>query len=133
MSERRILRCKPTLRPEQRDENRQNETQQPDHPASLRDSVPSSTWICDATKEAQDLIRSDTKAAVDIYKEGTGDKTSADDLLAWLKEPGMMEWNLEPQGTMKFANHLFKTGTLKTQPKFWTDYYLPIAHDLKGS
>ncbi|HMH72968.1 MAG TPA: ABC transporter substrate-binding protein, partial [Bradyrhizobium sp.] len=62
-----------------------------------------------------------------------GDKTATDDLLAWLKEPGMMEWNLEPQGTMKFANHLFKTGTLKTQPKAWTDYYLPVAHDLKGN
>jgi len=34
---------------------------------------------------------------------------------------------------MKFAAHLFKTGTLKTQPKAWTDYYLPVAHDLKGS
>jgi NitT/TauT family transport system substrate-binding protein len=88
--------------------------------------------VRDATKEAQDLIRNDTRTAVDIYKEVTGDKTSADDLLAWLKEPGMMEWNLEPQGTMKFANHLFKTGTLKTQPKAWTDYYLPVAHDLKG-
>jgi NitT/TauT family transport system substrate-binding protein len=86
-----------------------------------------------ATKEAQDLIRSDTKLAVDIYKEITGDKTSAEDLLAWLKEPGMMEWNLEPQGTMKFANHLFKTGTLKKQPSAWTDYYLSVAHDLKGS
>ena len=50
-----------------------------------------------------------------------------------LKEPGMMEWNLEPQGTMKFAAHLFKTGTLKNQPKAWTDYYLPVAHDLKGN
>jgi NitT/TauT family transport system substrate-binding protein len=89
--------------------------------------------VRDATKEAQDLIRSDTRTAVDIYKEITGDKTSVDDLLAWLKEPGMMEWNLEPQGTMKFAAHLYKTGTLKTQPKAWTDYYLPIAHDLKGS
>lgn len=89
--------------------------------------------VRDATKEAQDLIRSDTKTAVDIYKEITGDKTSADDLLAWLKEPGMMEWNLQPQGTMKFANHLFKTGTLKNQPKAWTDYYLPVAHDLKGN
>jgi len=88
--------------------------------------------VRDATKEAQDLIRSDTKTAVEIYKEVTGDKTSVDDLLAWLKEPGMMEWNLQPQGTMKFANHLFKTGTLKTQPKAWTDYYLPVAHDLKG-
>ena len=89
--------------------------------------------VRDATKEAQDLIRSDTKTAVEIYKEITGDKTSVEDLLAWLKEPGMMEWNLQPQGTMKFAAHLFKTGTLKTQPKAWTEYYLPIAHDLKGN
>jgi NitT/TauT family transport system substrate-binding protein len=89
--------------------------------------------VRDATKEAQDLIRSDTRTAVEIYKEITGDKTSSEDLLAMLKQPGMMEWNLEPQGTMKLATHLFKTGTLKTQPKAWTDYYLPIAHDLKGS
>ena len=89
--------------------------------------------VRDATREAQDLIRSDTKAAVEIYKEITGDRTGVEDLLAWLKEPGMMEWNLEPQGTMKFAAHLYKTGTLKTQPKAWTDYYLPVAHDLKGN
>ena len=89
--------------------------------------------VREATKEAQDLIRSDTKTAVEIYKEITGDKTSVEDLLAWLKEPGMMEWNLEPQGTMKFAAHLYRTGTLKTQPKAWTDYYLPVAHDLKGN
>lgn len=89
--------------------------------------------VRDATKEAHDLIRNDTKAAVDIYKEVTGDKTSAEDLLAFLKEPGMMEWNLEPQGTMKFANHLHKIGTIKTQPKAFTDYYLPVAADLKGN
>lgn len=89
--------------------------------------------VRDATKEAHDLIRNDTRTAVEIYKEVTGDKTATDDVLAWLKEPGMMEWNLEPQRTMKFANHLFKTGTLKTQPKAWTDYYLPVAHDLKGN
>ena len=89
--------------------------------------------VRDATKEAQDLIRNDTRTAVEIYKEVTGDKTPTDDLLAWLKEPGMMEWNLEPQGTMKFATHLYKIGTLKAQPKAWTDYYLPVAHDLKGS
>jgi NitT/TauT family transport system substrate-binding protein len=89
--------------------------------------------VRDATKEAQDLIRSDTKAAVEIYKEITGDKTSVEDLLAWLKEPGMMEWNLQPQGTMKFAAHLHKVGTLKALPKAWTDYYLPVAHDLKGN
>jgi hypothetical protein len=35
--------------------------------------------------------------------------------------------------TTKFAAHLFKVGTLKTMPKAFTDYYLPVAHDLKGS
>ena len=86
-----------------------------------------------ASKEAQDLIRNDTKAAVEIYKEVTGDKTSVDDLLAWLKEPGMMEYNLAPQGTMKFAAHLHKTGTLKTLPKDWKEYYLPASSDLAGN
>lgn len=89
--------------------------------------------VREATKEAHALIRNDTRTAVEIYKEITGDKTPVEDLLAWLKEPGMMEWNLEPQGTMKFATHLHKIGTLKSQPKAWTDYYLPVAHDLKGS
>jgi NitT/TauT family transport system substrate-binding protein len=86
-----------------------------------------------ASKEAHDFIRSNTSEAVQIYKEITGDKTEIADLLAWLKEPGMMEWNLEPQGTMKFAEHLFKIGTIKTMPKGFADYYLPIAHDLKGN
>ena len=45
--------------------------------------------VRDATREAQDLIRSDTKLAVEIYKEVTGDKTSVEDLLAWLKERGL--------------------------------------------
>jgi NitT/TauT family transport system substrate-binding protein len=89
--------------------------------------------VRDATKEAHDMIRNDTRASVEIYKEVTGDKTPVEDLLAWLKEPGMMEWNLQPQGTMKFAAHLHKTGTLKTMPKAFTDYYLPVSHDLKGN
>ena len=50
-----------------------------------------------------------------------------------LKRPGMMEWNLYPQGTMKFAAHLHKIGTLKTMPASWKDYYLPVAHDLPGN
>lgn len=86
-----------------------------------------------AAKEARDLIVSDTKTSVEIYKEITGDKTSTEDLLAWLKEPGMMEYNLQPQGTMKFAGHLHKVGTLKTLPKDWTDYYLPSSSDLAGN
>ena len=86
-----------------------------------------------ATFAAIDFIRKDTPAAVDIYRDITKDKMSAADILDMLKQPGMMEWIAAPQGTMKFAAHLHKVGTLKTMPKAWTDYYLPITADLPGN
>lgn len=86
-----------------------------------------------ATFAAIDYIRKDTPGAVAIYREITKDKMSTEDILDMLKQPGMMEWIAAPQGTMKFAAHLYKVGTLKTMPKAWTDYYLPITADLPGN
>lgn len=45
MSENRILRVKPAFRLEWQGQNRKDEKQQPDHPASLPDSVTSPTQI----------------------------------------------------------------------------------------
>ncbi len=71
-------------------------------------------------------IKNDPKGALEAYKTITGDKTSIDDLMAIMNEPGFIDdYRTEPQGTMKFATHLNKVGTLKVQPKAWTDYYLP--------
>jgi NitT/TauT family transport system substrate-binding protein len=86
-----------------------------------------------ATFAAIDFIRKDTPAAVEIYKEITHDKMPKNEILDMLKQPGMMEWSAAPQGTMKFAAHLHKIGTLKTMPQKWTDYYLPITADLPGN
>lgn len=86
-----------------------------------------------ATEQAVAFIKKDPKAALEAYKTVTGDKTSLDDLMAMLKEPNMDEWRTDPQGTMKFAEHLHKIGTLKTMPKAWTDYYLPDSAYLNGN
>ena len=86
-----------------------------------------------ASLEAIDYIKKDTHGSVEIYREVMHDKTSTEELLEMLKQPGMMDWIAAPQGTMKFAAHLYKIGTLKTMPKSWTDYYLPTAHDLPGN
>ena len=86
-----------------------------------------------AAQEAKTFIESNTSEAVEIYREVTGDKTPTDQILAMLKQPGMMEWNIYPQGTMKFAEHLARTGGIKTKPASWKDYYLPVSHDLSGS
>src|SRR5258708_33076429 len=45
MSKHRVLSLKPQLRPEWRGKDGQNETEQPDHSASLGDSITSSTRI----------------------------------------------------------------------------------------
>jgi NitT/TauT family transport system substrate-binding protein len=86
-----------------------------------------------ATEEAVDFIKKDPKSALEAYKAVSGDKTSVDDLLAMLNEPHMDEWRTDPQGTMKFAEHLYKIGTLKTMPEAWTDYYLPDSAYLNGN
>lgn len=86
-----------------------------------------------AAMEAIDMLVRDTEAAVAQYREISGDKTPLADLLAMLKQPGMMNFDPTPRGTMIFAEHLFRIGTIKTMPKSWKDYYLPIAHDMAGS
>jgi NitT/TauT family transport system substrate-binding protein len=86
-----------------------------------------------AAEEAQKFIETNLNDALAIYKEVTGDKTEVAKLADMLSQPGMNEWNLFPQGTMKFAAHLNKVGSLKTMPASWQDYYLPVSHDLAGS
>jgi NitT/TauT family transport system substrate-binding protein len=85
-----------------------------------------------AAIEAEQFIRTNPLQAAEMYKTATGDKTSAEELVALLKEPGMMEYGAAPQKTFAQAEHMFKTGTLKTMPQSWKDYYLPVSHDLKG-
>jgi NitT/TauT family transport system substrate-binding protein len=90
--------------------------------------------VREATKKAIASIKADPKAALESYKKVSGDKTSIDDLMSILNEPGFVDdYRTGPQGTMKFATHLHKIGTLKTMPAAWTDYYLPESADLNGN
>jgi NitT/TauT family transport system substrate-binding protein len=86
-----------------------------------------------ASDEALRLIRSDTRRAVEIYKESSKDRLSVDELMEMLKEPGMMAFEPGPQGSMKFAEHLHRIGTIKMKPASWKDFFLPVSHDLDGN
>ncbi|MDS1139805.1 ABC transporter substrate-binding protein [Pusillimonas sp. SM2304] len=86
-----------------------------------------------ASQEAIDFIKANTEQAVDIYREVSGDQTSAAELLDMLKQPGMMDFQMAPAGSMKFAEHMAKVGILKTKPEQWTDYFLPESASLNGS
>ena len=89
--------------------------------------------VKEASADALDYLQAHTAEAVALYRTASKDPTAQDDLLAMLKQPGMMDFNTKPQGTMRFAEHMHAVGLLKTMPKTWTDYFLPIAQDLDGN
>jgi len=89
--------------------------------------------IKEASADALDYLQTHTAEAVALYRKASNDPTSQDDLMAMLKQPGMMDFSTKPQGTMRFAEHMHAVGLLKTMPKAWTDYFLPIAQDLNGN
>lgn len=89
--------------------------------------------VKDATLEAEAFFRAHPREALEMYRSGSGDRLSVDELQAMMREPGMDDYNPRPQGTMRFAEHLHRTGTLRMLPKAWTDYFFPISADLGGS
>jgi len=89
--------------------------------------------VIDASKDAVEYTLANPAAAIDAYREVTGDKTPAEELVDILKQPGMMAYQVNPAGTMKFATHMQKAGVLKSKPTAWTDYFLPQSGTLKGS
>lgn len=89
--------------------------------------------VMDASKEAVAFVLANPKESLEMYKELSGDKTSMEDLTDLLNQPGMMAYQTNPAGTMKFAAHMHKVGILKTLPTAWTDYFLPQSSTLDGN
>ncbi len=89
--------------------------------------------VLSASQQAIDYVKAHTRESVEIYRELSGDKTSADELMELLSQPGMMDYTTQPLGSMKFAEHMHKVGILKTMPAQWTEYFLPESASLNGN
>ena len=49
-----------------------------------------------------------------------------------LSMPGV-KYTMVPQQTMKFAEFMYRVGTIKVKAESWKDYFFPEIHDLPGS
>ena len=88
--------------------------------------------LMDASAEAVASVRDDPAAAARDYLDVSGDRMAPDELTALLRQPDMV-FDTKPEGTLKFAEFLHRTGTLRTKPAAWTDYFIPEAAALGGS
>src|SRR4051812_18590928 len=85
-----------------------------------------------ALDEANDLIKSDPKGVLDLYKTATNDKSSVEDMAETMKQPGVV-FSTTPYGVMLQANHFFETGVIKTKPGAWKDFFFAPIHDRQGT
>jgi NitT/TauT family transport system substrate-binding protein len=85
-----------------------------------------------ALDEANALIADAPSKAADIYLAATKDRITTEDLVAIMKEKGVV-FSSTPYGVMLQAQHFYKTGVLKAEPKSWQQYFFPSVHRLPGS
>ncbi len=85
-----------------------------------------------AEDEANELVAVNPKLAAEIYLAVTKEKTTVDELVAVIKQPGAI-FSTTPQRSMLWAEYMYRIGLVKTKPASWKDYTFPNIHDRNGS
>ena len=85
-----------------------------------------------ALSEAMEFAAQNKRAAADLYLKATKEKFTLDELASMLDMPGFV-FTTAPNGTLQYAEQLFKTGVIKTKPSSWKDVFFVEAHGLPGN
>ena len=85
-----------------------------------------------AMEEANALIARDKKKAAQIYLAVSKQKSSADEIVKILNDPNS-KFSTVPDGTMKYAEFMFRVGTIKAKPASWKELFFPPIHGAAGS
>jgi NitT/TauT family transport system substrate-binding protein len=83
-----------------------------------------------ALSEAMEYISKNKRAAAELYIKASKAKFTIDELTAMLDMPGVL--TVGPNGTLKYADQMFRTGVIKTKPSSWKDVFFAEAHELPG-
>ena len=85
-----------------------------------------------ALAEAMELIDKDKRTAAESYLKVSKEKLTVEELVEMINKPGFA-FTMAPNGVMKYAEQMFKTGVIKAKPESWKDPFFPSAHGLPGS
>jgi len=88
--------------------------------------------IIAALEDAIVFIASDPNTSADIYLKSEASKIAKEDVREMLTD-GSMVYSMAPNGFMKFARFMAKTGQLKNEPDSWEDVFFPFLHGRNGN
>jgi len=77
-------------------------------------------------------INNDKRKAAETYLAVTKEKTTADDLVAMMSQPGF-DFGTTPQNVVKMAQFMNRIGSIAAAPQSWKELFFPEIHQLPGS
>jgi len=86
----------------------------------------------DALVEAQGIITNDKNRAADIYMRVEKGAPPKEFVMSLLNDP-QHEFTVVPKNTMKYAEFMQRTGTVKEKPADWKEMFFPGLHGVQGS
>jgi NitT/TauT family transport system substrate-binding protein len=99
----------------------------------FRDANPvTMTAFVAALDQAMRSINDDPAGAARLYIEAEKSKLPPD-LVETIIRADDTRFTIEPQATMKFADFMARTGSIKAAPSSWKDLFFPEIHGRKGS
>lgn len=85
-----------------------------------------------AMAQAEDIIKNNRRQAAEIYLKDSKENLTVDELVKIMSDPNFV-YSTAPQQSMKFAELMYRAGTIKNKPASWKDYFFPEVQNLKGS
>jgi NitT/TauT family transport system substrate-binding protein len=102
--------------------------------ARFRDENPGAyAAVLAALEEANELIRSDARAAAEIlFAAESAAGFSVDELVEVLADPDI-RFTTTPENTQKYADFMREIGSIENKPSSWRDLFFPEIHGTPGS
>jgi NitT/TauT family transport system substrate-binding protein len=102
--------------------------------ARYRDANPAAyAAVLAALEEANELIRSDARAAAEIlFAAESAAGFSVEELVEVLRDPDI-RFTTTPENTAKYAEFMQEIGSIDNRPSSWRDLFFPEIHGAAGS
>ena len=86
-----------------------------------------------ALEEANELIRSDPRAAAEIlFAADSAAGFSVEELVEVLRDPEI-RFTTTPENLEKYAEFMHEIGSIENRPSSWRDMFFPEIHAAPGS
>ena len=88
--------------------------------------------VLGALEEAIDFIKKNKASSAQLYLKSTKSKETQEEVLSEINRPSII-YTTTPVAVAKFAEFMYRTGSIKVKPGTWKDLFFENIHTKAGS